>query len=244
LSHPSDDFRTGAVATRAASTGQLRLPAICRLTVHADEIILGTITDVHDETFQLEVKETVVGSLATSKQLSVRQFHDWPCAWRWGKYAVGERVLLFLEKDAEQWHIIGAGNEGEILVQETHVLTNFAINGKKVEVDGRMGLHCFTAVDYFKLRDAIRDLHKTFRFKLSTNVVQLTPDGYADYVPFERIERLAPYRGKFRPRRPQPKYEDRSAVHRYLAELVHAEQEFIEDLRLKRARQGNLADSD
>jgi hypothetical protein len=83
----------------------------------ADAIVLGTIEKVGSEDFELRVEQPLYGSAAGP--LRVRSFRDWTCASRWAPYRVGQRLILFLTAGTPadpRWAIVGAGDEGEMLV--------------------------------------------------------------------------------------------------------------------------------
>lgn len=85
----------------------------------AELIVIGDVTRVDAETFQFRVSRVVVGESST-RQIEVRKFQNWTCAWRWTDYAIEQRLLLFLIHDSEhpgageRWRIIGGADEGEM----------------------------------------------------------------------------------------------------------------------------------
>jgi hypothetical protein len=84
----------------------------------ADVIALGTVEEVGTEDFALHVEQMLHG--ADAGPLRVRSFRDWTCASRWAPYRVGQRLILFLTAGTAsdpRWAILGAGDEGEMLVE-------------------------------------------------------------------------------------------------------------------------------
>ncbi|MES2545997.1 MAG: hypothetical protein V4548_14025 [Bacteroidota bacterium] len=69
---------------------------------------------------QIEVKFSDIyhGELKT-KSIKVEKFQDWTCASRWTKYKVGQKEIIFIVKNLKsgKWIIIGAGNEGELPIE-------------------------------------------------------------------------------------------------------------------------------
>ncbi len=104
----------------AVAEGKFAPLSLSNLCGSADLIVIGTINDVRVETFVVDVEQTVAGS-SGSVPLEVRKFANWTCARRWASYEVGQRVLLFLTRGApgnpHAWRIMGAGGEGEMLVE-------------------------------------------------------------------------------------------------------------------------------
>lgn len=109
----------------AAAEGKFAPLSLSSLCGGADLIIIGSITEVRAETFRVDVVQTITGSL-DSAPLEVCKFVDWTCARRWAPYEIGQRVLLFLTRGAPDkpnaWQIMGAGGEGEMLVENDIVL--------------------------------------------------------------------------------------------------------------------------
>lgn len=97
----------------------LRLPELIGET---ELIVLGTISEVRENTFVLEDYDVVVGAHSDGP-LEVKRFVDWSGASRWMKYRVGQTMLLFLvapeagaKGKIEPWRIRGIGGEGEMPV--------------------------------------------------------------------------------------------------------------------------------
>lgn len=91
----------------------------------SDVVVVGTITEVKQETFVLEVETHVVGAEG-KPTLEVLRFRDWPCARRWTPYEVGQTVLVCAVrlKDAdgvEQLKIRSGGGEGEMPIADGKV---------------------------------------------------------------------------------------------------------------------------
>ena len=127
----------------AAAEGKFSPLGLSNLCGGADLIVLGTICEVHDGTFAIDVVQTNTGVVATGREvrdgtfavdvekviagsfeetpLEVRKFSDRACGRRRTPYEVGQRVLLFLARGApgepHTWRIMGGGGEGEMLVE-------------------------------------------------------------------------------------------------------------------------------
>ena len=74
-------------------------PPLQRLIVESDFIVLGTISDVGDDTFVLREFTVVVGP-ASDAPIEVKRFVDWSGSSRWTRYQAGQKVLLFAEVPA------------------------------------------------------------------------------------------------------------------------------------------------
>lgn len=95
----------------------------------SEAIVLGTIGEVREADFDLEVGRTIAGA-PLGRVVRVRKFEDWTCAARWTPYRTGQRAVFFLaelQADAGKprvFRVLGSGNEGEMPI-----------------VDGRVHLH-------------------------------------------------------------------------------------------------------
>lgn len=207
--------------------GDYATTSFVELAGTSEKIAVGTIVKVDKDTFALKVEDLIVGSGRAGDTITVRRFHDWPCAWRWSVYEKGQKVLVFLNsnKEAGAWDIRGAGCEGESPVVKKAVYANFFVPGRAVKFGkDRFGRsHQLNEVPYDQLRSAIVDFRATFRVTPAENPWR--KDGkYSVYVPFDRIDRIVKRPiGPFRPRRPPPKFKDRSPLHRHLSEVVEKE---------------------
>src|SRR5262245_43628187 len=110
-----------------------------RLVIHelfagADAIVLGSISGLQEQTFDLAVEEWFVGGHGQST-LRLKRFVDWTCASRWREYSVGQRVVLFLKGD----RTLGAGNEGEWPVLQEGVLVPYRMRGRDPVPRSRAG---------------------------------------------------------------------------------------------------------
>jgi hypothetical protein len=76
-------------------------------------VVVGEISGLQRDSFDLEVEEVVVGDAGDT--VRIRRFQDWTCAHRWAPYKKGQRVLVFASRDKEgAWRIRSAGGEGEM----------------------------------------------------------------------------------------------------------------------------------
>lgn len=127
----------------AAAEGKFSPLCLSNLCGGAELIVLGTISDVCDATSTIDVVQTIGGFVVTNRDVSdgtfmvdveqvlagsfvgahfeIRKFADWACGRRRAPYEVGQRVLLFLTREAPgevpAWRIMGGGGEGEMLVE-------------------------------------------------------------------------------------------------------------------------------
>ena len=192
----------------------------------SEGIAVGTIVKVEKETVALKVEDLLVGSGKVGETITVQRFRDWPCAWRWSPYVVGQKVLVFLDFDAEtkEWVIRGAGREGESPIVGDDVYANFRFPGKPIKFgDSPYGKVYLVAVPYNQLRTAILDFRKSYRLTRASNPWRIK-NGEYEFMPFDRIERIVgPRTSQFRPRHVPPEFENRSVLHRYLAQAVEEE---------------------
>jgi hypothetical protein len=104
----------------------------------ADLIITGKISAVKGNDISLQIADVVTGDKPEG-DFSYAAFRTLKSAKRWGKYVVGEEVLLFLQKDGDKFKIMGDAGEGEKLI----------MNGK-IYLDSR-GEAVFNKFTYFPL---------------------------------------------------------------------------------------------
>ena len=108
--------------TSGSASADFRPISLIDLATNSDVIAGGTIREVRDETFVLEVRDPIHGTVK-GRRLTIYRFRNWVCAWREPEYAVGQHVLVFLVggDDGTPYGIRGAGNEGERLIVEKRV---------------------------------------------------------------------------------------------------------------------------
>ena len=84
----------------------------------ADLILHARIIEVLENEIELDIIEKIKGEYSHQK-IIIEKFENWSCASRWRTYKVGQEELIFLyeDKKTENWKIIGAGNEGEITIE-------------------------------------------------------------------------------------------------------------------------------
>jgi hypothetical protein len=87
----------------------------------ADLVVFGTIQEVKTLTMVVEVKDRLLGD-DESATIEVEKYKGTSKnAKRWGKYMMGENVLLFLKKESGAYKLLGVGGEGEKYVLEGEV---------------------------------------------------------------------------------------------------------------------------
>lgn len=214
------------------------------LACGADRIVTGTITAVNgswneDEqtdgsqpravpTVALLVDDQIAGPGTVGETIIVRQFHDWPCAWRWEPYAVGQTVMMFLEVDKYNGGMLttmGAGNEGESAVV-------LASSGERYvcEGDPNDDPQLFNSHRYAEFRTAIADCRHSFRLVRAADPF-VDAGGVRKFVPYESIVQVAaePAPTSFRRRAPPgtaPKvvpFKNRSATHWLIYQKIETE---------------------
>lgn len=202
------------------------------LAGQAEVIAVGSITKLHEQTYEFVVEDSIVGAIKQGQLLTVQQFHDWPCAWRWSEYQVGEQLLVFLTRDEpnEQWRALGAGCEGEspLVLHEVH--THVGLEGRPVEYEARIGTVQLSAVSWEQLRRALVDFRANYRVTMAENPWRKTGK-FSKYIPFTQIATILPPKPRFPPRRPTIPFVERSPIHWHLAELVDRERDKIAEYR-------------
>ena len=76
----------------------------------------------NDNSITIDVCQFLKGG-GPSNELSVARFENWTCAGRWAAYKVGQKELIYLVKDKSgiTWNILGAGNEGEMPIDNSYL---------------------------------------------------------------------------------------------------------------------------
>jgi hypothetical protein len=93
-----------------------------QLIIESDIILEGEIISQDSLTFTLEILSWIKGD-SISKNITVEKFEDWTCANRIAKYEVGQKEIVFLLQHikTKKWITMGAGNEGELLIQNDSI---------------------------------------------------------------------------------------------------------------------------
>jgi hypothetical protein len=95
------------------------------LVLSSDAIVSGEIVALSSRTFVLRVDEHAFGPVTAGRTMRVHRFQNWPCASRWARYAVGQRVVLSLQRERDgSWQIQSSGGEGEMPVDGDRVFVS------------------------------------------------------------------------------------------------------------------------
>jgi len=94
-----------------------------QLIIESNIILEGKIISQDSLTFTLEVINWIKGDSA-SKILTIDKFEYWTCVNKIPKYEIGEKEIVFLlqNKKTRKWITMGAGNEGELLIQNDSII--------------------------------------------------------------------------------------------------------------------------
>lgn len=146
-----------------------------RLISMSDLIVVGSVTDVKDHTFTLQVSEYLtkdadLESVEVTKYIPPALF-----APRSLPYKRGQRYVLFLDKPEKQdshelWYILGFGGEGECPVEGNHAyIEHPRIQGldKNTHVVHGVGRE-FQRVALLEFTDAIKSYPHCFSWKQHT----------------------------------------------------------------------------
>ena len=112
-----------------------------QLIIESDIILEGEIISQDSLTFTLEIINWIKGD-STLKKISIEKFENWTCANRITEYEIGQKEIVFLlqHKKTKKWITMGAGNEGELLIQ------NDSITYEDIYWDSESGC---SKLDYF-----------------------------------------------------------------------------------------------
>jgi len=122
--------------------------------IEQSELVLhGQIVRNAAQVFDLEVFQVAKGEYKRD-YIRIAKFKNWSCAGRWTPYAVGQEMLVFLQKDLlnDQWTITGAGNEGEMPIENdllyyktTGDTRKYFTSGEKSAIQG-VAIHATTYI--------------------------------------------------------------------------------------------------
>lgn len=85
--------------------------AIYEMIIKADKIVTGTIIEMDSTTFTIQIEKSLTGDSGT---ITIQKFINYPCAFRWTNYEIGQKSLFFIEKRFGHYSVMSGGNEGEL----------------------------------------------------------------------------------------------------------------------------------
>lgn len=93
-----------------------------QLIIESDLILAGEIVSQDSLTFTLKIADWIKGD-SISRSIKIQKFEDWTCANRISKYQIGQKEIVFLvqNRKTNKWMTMGAGNEGELLIQNDSI---------------------------------------------------------------------------------------------------------------------------
>jgi len=114
-----------------------------QMIVEADLIIQGKIMRVDSVYYTMIISNQIKGYW-NIKTIHINKFEDWECANRLTSYERGQEMIVFLRADTtkNEWEIIGAGNEGELMIR------NDSIIYEDIYWDSKSGCKEFDYFDY------------------------------------------------------------------------------------------------
>lgn len=111
------------------------------LIIKSDLIIEGEIVGLDSLTFTLKVSDYIKGD-STAALIQVQKFEDWTCSNRITPYEKGQKEIVFLvqNRKTQYWRLMGAADEGELLIR------NDSITYEDIYWDAKTGC---SELDYF-----------------------------------------------------------------------------------------------
>lgn len=88
------------------------------MIIKAEKIVYGTVIGLDSGYFTLKVEGSLTSDTGT---LKIVKFQDWPCAARWTKYELGQRLFLFLVTWNGELVSMSGGNEGELPINNDSI---------------------------------------------------------------------------------------------------------------------------
>lgn len=92
--------------------GQNAKLEVFELGALADVILTGKIKMLDGKAFTFEINQVVAGDY-TDPTIVVQRFHNTKTAKRWGKYQLGDAMILWLKRENDTYVIVGENGEGE-----------------------------------------------------------------------------------------------------------------------------------
>lgn len=94
-----------------------------QLIVESDLILQGEIIRHDSLTFTLKISDLIKGEYDLHS-IQIKKFEDWECANRLPEYKTGQEEIVFLRANnkTKEWITMGAGNEGELLIQSDSII--------------------------------------------------------------------------------------------------------------------------
>lgn len=129
-------------------------------------IIAGKITKLDEKIFTLEIETVHAGELREGETtMEVFRFQDWTCAARWTEYAVGQRVVVFVNRAKGQWRLRSAGGEGEMpIVQEKNekgeLEDRILVRGRETQSLGKAARHAVHGTTLYAVKVTPTELQK------------------------------------------------------------------------------------
>lgn len=170
-------------------------PHLWELIGESEFIVLGTISEVREETVVLEDYDVIFGPRSEGP-LEVKRLVDWSGASRWTAYRAGQILLLLLstpapagEEDEPQiWQIRSIGGEGEMPVENGFVYTRGPVIGrsgiqKYTVYQGTLYGHRFDVETFVSAVVGFKRCFRIFRADVETDsrtVLQLCDDETLD----------------------------------------------------------------
>jgi hypothetical protein len=114
-----------------------------QMIVEADLIIQGKIMRIDSVYYTIIISDQIKGYW-NIKTIQINKFEDWECANRLAPYERGQEMIVFLRADTtkNEWKIIGAGNEGELMIR------NDSIIYEDIYSDSKSGCNEYDYFDY------------------------------------------------------------------------------------------------
>ena len=130
------------------------------MALTADKIVYGEITELHENDYTLKIISNATNDSGTIK---IQRFKDWTCAARWTPYAKGQKVVVFLEKRENVYHIMSGGGEGEMEVMNENVnFKNYIIDCNVKDIKSDLKVNSFIK-NIKKIRDCYSLSENTFK---------------------------------------------------------------------------------
>jgi hypothetical protein len=145
------------------------------VTLQADLIVEGKVSAIDEAagTFELAVSQVLAGPDEPTR-LDVNQLRNWPCASRYGPYAVGQMGLFFLRRIRDEdgkvldrpLTVLGLGNEGECPVDGDEVLLSGpGWTGSPYEMRAGFGSERWMVASRREVVSAVQSLRESFQWK-------------------------------------------------------------------------------
>ncbi len=138
-----------------------RIYPIEKVAGFSNLIVDGKISSITPNSYQFEVAETIKGT--PCKNITVIKFEEWTCDIRFGRYVIGQELLLFLVKNGPYYEIVN-GSTGEIPIKFNAITLKYESFDENKFIPYKMSLRdCIDGLLFFNQCFRMNGKYNDFR---------------------------------------------------------------------------------